>query len=192
MIYIGCITVMLLMLAGCGSRTVSESYLREDVDFGFIQRIAVLPFENNSSDNFAPERARDVTITQVLALGLFDTVEKALVDNVLFEEGIDKGATFDPLTMKRIGQRLQSQAFIMGTVDLAGMNTIGTNTYPEMALTLRLIEANSGMILWQASGNISGESFGRRLFGIKADDPYQLTLKLVRDLLKTAPAGYFE
>ena len=104
---------------------------------------------------------------------------------------MESGAPIDPLTLKRIGQRLDTQAVILGTIDLAGSGRIGSTTYPEMAMTLRLIEVNSGLILWQASGNLSGESFGRRLFGIKADDPYQVTLKLVRSLLKTAPAGYF-
>jgi len=191
LVFYGCLAFWLLMLTGCGNRTVTKSFVREEVDFGFIQRIAVLPFENNSADTFAAERARDVTITQVLELGLFDTVEKVLVDNVLYEEGVERGAPIDPLTLKRIGQRLDTQAVILGTIDLAGTGRIGSSDYPEMALTLRLLEVNSGLILWQASGNLSGESFGRRLFGLKADDSYQVTLKLVRTLLKTAPAGYF-
>lgn len=191
LIIFGCLTLWVLVLAGCASKSVSKYFVREEVDFGFIQRTAVLPFENNSTDSFASERARDVTITQILSLGLFDTVEKVLVDNVLYEEGIEKGTPIDPLTLKRIGQRLDCQAVILGTVDLAGSGRVGAISYPEMALTLRLIEVNSGLILWQASGNLSGESFGRRLFGLKADDAYQVTLKLVRNLLQTAPAGYF-
>ncbi len=191
LVFYGCLAFLVLMLTGCGSRTVSKSFVRDEVDFGFIQRIAVIPFENNSADTYAAERARDATITQVLELGLFDTVEKVLVDNVLYEEGVEKNTPIDPLTLKRIGQRLDTQAVILGTIDLAGIGRIGSSNYPEMALTLRLIEVNSGLILWQASGNLSGESFGRRLFGLKADDPYLVTLKLTRALLKTAPAGNF-
>jgi hypothetical protein len=187
---IGHLALLILILAGCSGGTVSKSYLREEVDFGFIQRIAVLPFENNSPDQYAGERARDVTITQVLSLGLFDAIEKVLVDNVLYEEGVDKGTAIDPLTLKRIGQRLQCQALMLGTVDLAGSGKIGTSSFSEMALTLRLIEVNSGLILWQASGNLSGASLGKRLFGLKPDDPYQVSVKLVRNLLKTAPSGY--
>jgi TolB-like protein len=185
----GWILIVTLVLAGCSSRTVSESFVREEVDFAFVQKIAVLPFENNSDDEYAPERARDITITQVLAYGLFDTVEKGLVDSVLYEEALEPGTPLDPLTLKRLGQRLKVQAFIIGTVDLAGTGKVGPSSYPEMALTLRLIEANSGMILWQASGNYSGESTSGRLFGLKPDDQYQITIKLVRKLLRTAPAG---
>ena len=187
----GCITLEVLMLAACGSKSVSHSFVREDVDFTFIERIAVLPFANNSSDKYAPERARDVTITQVLQLGLFDTVEKVLVDNVMYEEGVESDGPIDPLTLKRMGQRLNTQAVILGTVDLAEFARTGASNYPVMALTLRLIEVNSGLILWQASGNFSGDSWSRRLFGLKPDDSYQITSKLVRRMLRTAPAGYF-
>jgi TolB-like protein len=186
----GCITLEVLILAACGSKSVSHSFVREDVDFTFIERIAVLPFANNSSDKYAPERARDVTITQVLQLGLFDTVEKVLVDNVMYEEGVDSEGPIDPLTLKRMGQRLNTQAVILGTVDLAESGRIGASSYPVMALTLRLIEVNSGLILWQASGNFSGDSWSRRLFGLKPDDTYQIASKLVRRMLRTAPAGY--
>ena len=183
----GYITVMAMMLVSCGSKTVSESFLREDVDFSFVQRIAVLPFQNNTQEQYAPERSRDVTITQVLSLGLFDVVEKDLVNSVLFDEAIDPGSPIDPLTLKRMGHRLNVQGFLLGTVDLAGMNKIGASSYPELALTLRLLEAESGMILWQASGNYSGESLASRLFGTKGDDTFQITVKLIRKLLKTAP-----
>lgn len=183
------LSVLILPLAGCGSRAITESFVREEVDFAFVEKIAVLPFENNSGNRYAAERTRNITITQVLASGLYDTIEKGLVDNVLYEEAIDQGAALDPLALKRIGQRLRVQAFIVGTIDLSGDGKVGSSSYPEMALTLRLIEANSGMILWQASGNYSGQSLANRLLGIKPEDDYRITVKLVRRLLNTAPVG---
>jgi TolB-like protein len=186
-LFMGWLTVMFLMLAGCSSRTAPESFTREDVDTAFVQNIAVLPYQNNSSNKYAPILARDITITQVLAMGLYNVVEKDLVDNFMYNEAIDSGVPIDPLTLKRMGNRLNVQAFLMGTVDVAGMSKLGSTTYPEVALTLRLIEAESGMILWQASGYNSGESFGRRLLGIKPDDAYKLTFDLVRKLLNTTP-----
>ena len=183
------LSVLILPLAGCGSRAITESFLREEVDFAFVEKIAVLPFENNSGSRYAAERTRNITITQVLASGLYDTVEKGLVDNVLYEEAIDPGAALDPLALKRIGQRLRVQAFIVGTIDLAGAGKVGSSSYPEMALTLRLLEANSGMILWQASGNYSGQSLANRLLGVKPEGDYRITVKLVRRLLNTAPVG---
>ncbi len=187
LLYIGCFTLLAIMLVSCGKKTATESFLREDIDFSFIEKIAVLPFTNNSQDEFAPGRTRDVAITQVLSLGIFDVVEKDLVDSVLYDEAIDPGSAVDPLTMKRMGNRLGVQGFLLGTIDLAGMNRVGSATYPELAVTLRLVEAESGVILWQASGNFSGESLANRLLGTKGDDTYQITVKLIRNLLRTAP-----
>ena len=186
-LFMGCLTGVFLILAGCSSRSVSDSYMREEVDLGYVEKIAVLPFQNNSSDEYAPKLARDITITQVLAMGLFDVVDKDLVDNMLYDEAIGAGEPLAPLSMKRIGRRLNVQALLVGTVDMAGTVKLGSTTSPEVALTLRLIETDSGMILWQASGHYSGESFGRRLLGIKPDNTYKINSDLIRKLLNTAP-----
>lgn len=174
------------LLTGCGvTGSAPESYLREEVDFTFIERIAVLPFQNNSDDDYAPVRTRDIVLTQVLAMGLFDVVEKDLVDSALREELISPDTEIDSLALKRLGSRLRVQAVLLGTVDMAGMSKVGTTAAPEVALTLRLVETNSGMVLWQASGHRSAESMTNRLLGIKGDNMYGVTLKLVRSLLRT-------
>jgi len=159
--------------------------MREEVDFGFVESIAVLPFQNNSEDEYAPTRTRDIVMTQVLAMGLFDVVEKDLVDSALQEELISPNTEIDPLAIKRIGSRLKVQAVLLGTVDIAGTSKVGSTAAPEVALTLRLIETKSGLILWQASGYKSAESLANRLLGIKGDNTYNITLKLVRSLLGT-------
>ena len=175
--------LVLLGIAGCGSKATSDSFIREGVDLGYIQRVAVLPLENHSDDKYAAKRVRNVINTQILAMGLFDTAEQGLVDSVLLREAIEQNAPIDQLTLKRLGQRLKVQAFVMGAVDQAGDVRRGANTFPEIAMTLRLLEAESGRILWQASGYRNGESLSRRLFGMAAIDSYQVALHLARDLL---------
>jgi len=183
------LAMLMLVLGGCGGTATLENFTREDVDYSFIQQIAVLPFTNATKNDTVPEMARDITITQVLALGLFDVVDKGIVNSVLADEAISTNVPIDPLSLKRVGQRLRAQAFLLGTVDHVEEGRIGGISYPEIGLTLRLVDANTGMILWHASGKRTGESWGRRLFGTKADDPFDITLKLIRDLLYTAPAN---
>jgi hypothetical protein len=175
------------LLTGCGGKISSTDYVREDIDYSYIQRIGVLPFTNKTEDKLAGERARDITITQVLALGLFDTVDKGIVDAVMEDEALNPGAAIDPLSLKRIGQRIRAQAFILGTIDLAQENRIGSVAFPQIAITLRLVDTESGMVLWQASGTSSGESWGGRLFGVTPDDPFKTTDKLIRHMLRNAP-----
>jgi len=177
------------VLSGCGVATRSENFLRENVDFAFVKNVAVLPFENNSKDEFAPERVRNVMNTQILALRLFDAVDKGMVDSVLREEAIEVNKPMDAQAVKRLGQRLNVQAVLVGTIDQSGENRKGSVVYPELDLTVRLLETQSGIVIWQATGHSTGDSVWRRLFGLAAHDSFQITLELVNEILSTIPKG---
>ncbi len=176
------------ILSGCGVKTSSQSFLREDTELGFVQRIAVLPFENYSKDEFAAARARDFTITQGLAMGLFDIVDKGLVDSVLQEEVIEPGVPLDESMTKRLGQRLKVQAILLGAVDYAGEGQKGNFAFPELSLTMRLIDVDTAVVLWQASGYGSGYCLWKRLFGLAPRDIFQVGLGTIEDMLETLPA----
>lgn len=182
------ILVIVDILSGCGVKTSSQSFLREDTELGFVQRVAVLPFENHSKDEFAAARARDFTITQGLAMGLFDIVDKGLVDSVLQEEVIEPGAPLDESMTKRLGQRLKVQAILLGAVDYAGEGKKGNFAFPELSLTMRLVDADTAVVLWQASGHGSGYCLWKRLFGLAPRDIFQVGLGTIEDMLETLPA----
>ena len=184
------VVMVLLLSSGCAGKHSKKSYLREDVDLSFVNKIAVMPFVNHTSNIFVAKRAREIVVTQVLAMGLFDVADKGIVDSRLVEEAISPEEPIDPVTLKRLGQRLSSQAFLMGSVDLAGDQSRGRKTFSELSLTLRLVDANTGLVLWQASGYRNGESLVSRLFGLANDDDFMVTLKLAKDLLRTAPVGF--
>lgn len=181
--------ILLVFAGGCTVQTASQPFARENVDFGFVKKIAVLPFENNTKDEFAPERVRDIAITQILALGIFDVADKGIVDSVLREEAIDPGKPMDRQTLRRLGQRLSVQAIFIGTIDMAGDSRKGSTVYPELSLTLRLLEVQSGLVIWQASGHGSGDSVWRRLFGLASYDAFQVAIELVNELLYSIPKG---
>ena len=187
----GCWLLMLVLfglLAGCSQKADhGNSFLRENVDLGYVRKIAVLPMANNSNDEFAPERLRDITITQVLATGLFDVVDKGMVDGLLRQEAIDPAKPLTRQAMKLLAQRLGVQALLLGTVDFASETRRGSVVYPELSATLRLLEVEQGLIIWQASGHGSGDSLGRRLFGQASVDTFQTTVRLVNELLATLP-----
>jgi hypothetical protein len=184
-----CSILMLMcfsLLAGCSGKT-TISFMREDVTLDFVNRISVLPLENNTDQKYAAELARDVVNTQILAMNIFDVVDKGIVDSVLHEEAIDPGSPVSQLMLTRLGQRLNVQSIMLGSVDMAGDKRIGSVIVPEMSLTLRLIEIKSGIVLWQASGHYAGDSVIGRLFGITPDDAYKVTVKLAKELLSTIP-----
>jgi TolB-like protein len=174
---------MLLLLSGCGGGSVTKSFMRKDASLAHIQTIAVPPFENLGGGTGA-ERIREFTMTQVLATGLFDVADKGRVDSALRDEVIEPGTPLDPTTLKRLGQRLGVQAFILGSVELTSESR-GSAVFPEITMTLRLIDSETGTLLWQASGRGSGYSLADRLFGMAPKDPFRVTMGLLNKLLAT-------
>lgn len=178
----GLLVTALIALAGCGARPQVKSFLRQDVNLGYIRTVAVLPFEQQAG---AAEQIREIAITQVLASGLFDVLDKGRVDSALAEEAVERGRPIDPPTLRRLAQRLGVQAFLLGSVDQAGDARAGTSVYPEVTLTLRLVDAENGVLLWQASGRGSGYSLADRLFGLRPRNSFEVTLDLLSRLLRT-------
>ncbi len=178
---------LVLLLSGCSSAQHYDSFLRENIDLSFVRTIAVLPVTNNSKDEFAPERVRDLTMTRILASQLFDVVDKGMVDGLLHQEGIDPTKPIDRPALKRLGQQLRVQAIMLGTVDFASETRHGSVVFPEITITLRLLEVDSSMIIWQASGHGSGDSLFRRIFGQANIDTFQTTRDLIDNLLVSIP-----
>ncbi|MBE0598782.1 MAG: hypothetical protein IH614_16120 [Desulfuromonadales bacterium] len=177
--------IVLLLLAGCSARNQTKSFMRKEVDLSYIQNVAVLPFENLGGGAGAAQRTREIIMTQVLASGLFNVVDKGRVDSTLRTEAIEPGTPIDGPTLRRLGQRLETQAFLLGSVEQAADARTGGAVYPEISLTLRLIDAESGSVLWQSSGRGSGYSLMDRLFGVTPKNSFQVTLDLVSKMLVT-------
>ena len=187
MAFFASILFISFLVSGCAGTSQVQHFLREEIALDFIKRVAVLPLQNNTKEQFAAELARDVVTTQVLALGVFDVVDNGIVDSVLREEGIKPNAPLSLVSLKRIGKRLGVQAVIFGGVDLSGDRRQGSIVFPEMALTLNLVETSSAVVLWQASGHQDGSSMIGRLFGLKPTDSFKIALNLTHDILSTIP-----
>ncbi|MBU0484586.1 MAG: hypothetical protein KKB30_08750 [Proteobacteria bacterium] len=182
------IAMFTLLIGGCSGKFSSQSFLREDVDLDLINRLVVLPFENHTDDKYAAQRVRDVAITQVLAMGISDVVDMGIVDSVMMEEVIDPGKPIDLLNLKRLAQRLNVEAFLLGSIDESGEVRKGTIAFPDLAVTLRLVDSKSSVVIWQSSARWSADSMAGRLFGLAPTDKFHITLKLMKKMLSTIPA----
>ena len=175
------LAAMLLYLPGCGSGKMPvESFTRENANLALIQRVAVFPFEGGGR---AP-RIRELTMTQLLATDIFDVVDKGRVDNILQQEAIPPTAPLDEFTIRRFGEALNVQAILLGSVEELNESR-GNAVFTEITLTLRLIECETGQLLWQASGRGSGYSLADRLFGFAPKDSFQVTMDLLNELFAT-------
>ncbi len=187
-LHIVALLILLLSLAGCAEKTpTTTTYIRDGVDLNYITKVAVLPFTNNTKDEYSAQRIRDITSTEILAMGIFDVVGRGVVDAALRELAIDQDTPLDVQLTKKLGQRLGVQGFILGTVNGIGEQRQGSFSYPEVSLTLELLDAESALVLWRCSYTMSGYSLSDRLFGLDPMDTFQITVKLLQTMLSTIP-----
>ena len=177
------LTSILLSLSACSfnkTNAKTESYLRENVSIAHIETVAVFPFEGSGG----AARVREFTMTQVLASGMFDVVDKGRLDDILRQELITPETPVDATSIRRIGNRLNVQGFIFGSLEMSNQSRGGAS-FSEIIVTLRLLDTETGIILWQASGMASGYSLTDRLFGMAPKDSFTVTMDLLNELFAT-------
>jgi hypothetical protein len=61
----------------------------------------------------------------------------------------------------------------------------GSISVPEVALSLRLIDVETGLVIWAVTDARAGAKLSTRLFGVGEESQTDATLKLIRDVLRT-------
>jgi TolB-like protein len=178
---------ILAFASGCGGSKVPTYHVSQDVDFSYIKKVAVLPFENLTNERSAGEVVRDVVVSELLAPGLADVVLPGEVASAVDKMGIRAGQTLNAEQLKTLGKTLNVQAFILGTVLKFGETRTGSVSVPEVSITLMMADAASGSIIWSVTKTTSGAGFMAAHFGAKYDTMSESVLKLVREALGTLP-----
>lgn len=181
-------TLYFCVLSGCGSAPIS--YVHPTADLTYITRVAIVPFKNLTQERGAEGKMANVVAAEVLRRGAFDVVEFGEVTKVLREEGFrDEEGTISKKIAERAGKRLDVQAFIVGSVEEYGMSRAGGSAYPEVSLSLKLLDAKSYKILWEATDSLKGGTVLDRLFGVGKKSPSDLSKELVSEMLDTLFGG---
>lgn len=184
--YLPGILLALVCVGLCGCLSKTPHYTSEAVGIGYVKRIVVLPFENNSGTKFAEERFRDVITTAILSRGLFDIIEKGEAQRFLREELVRKEQeNLDLATANRLGEDLNVEAYLAGAVEEFDEKQNGAYTFPVISVTLRMVDVKTGQIIWQASGSESGYRTLDRMFGFVSDDANTISFRLAGRLLET-------
>lgn len=145
--------------------------IREEYDFGRIERIAVLNFVNYLEFENSGSAVADEFVRQLM-LKHFDVVERSRLHNILQERRLAEKEILDPSTVKEIGKVLGVDVFITGTVtkfipehkdivyvrDESGGKKWDIVVFDaEAAIHARMIDVETGLVVW--SGSYSYESF---------------------------------
>lgn len=172
---------LLIFICGCGG---PEHYIRPKTDISNIKRVAVLPMENFTSDEYAGEKVRRVVITELLSRGI-DVIEPGEVTVVLRESNIRSLGSIKITDIQNIGKTLGVEAVMMGSVEAFGISRGISATYPEVTIHLVLFETSSGNIIWSVRHTEGGASFWTRHFGAEGITLSEAARKAVKEAVDT-------
>ncbi|BBD07180.1 GNA1162 family protein [Desulfovibrio ferrophilus] len=174
-----------LLLAGCAK---PMNYVHPNADLSYVRSVAIVPFKNLTQEKCAEEKVMHVVATEMLRRGV-DVVEFGEVAKVLRGEGHGKDeGSINRKVAEGAARRLGVQAFLVGAVQEYGQSTKGGDAYLEVCVSLRLIDAKTCTILWEATHSLKGTTVLDRLFGIGK----QSRTDLSRDVVVEMFASLFE
>lgn len=178
--------MLCLLLLGAGCRSSMPSFhVRQDVDFGFIKRVAVLPLNNLTNERFAAEAVRQVVISELLASGLVDVVIPGEVKAAIDRLGIKSVSSLNTKQIKALGTALGVQALIFGSVEQFGMVRMGNISAPNVTITLMMADTGSGSIIWSVTSTGVGGGFMARHFGARTETMSETLLRVVKEAIRT-------
>lgn len=178
--------VLPLLVAACASQKVEPTvYVHPNADLSVYERVAILPLENLTSERFAADRVRELLTVELSSRNLFEVVESGEVNRVLRTKNLASAADIGPEAIQGIGKDLEAQALLTGSVIEFREQRTGTLNMPDIALSLKLLDVESGLVIWSVTDARTGLNVWTRLFGVGEEDQTTAARKLIRELLST-------
>ncbi len=143
------VTLAALAIVSCAP---PPEYVNNEADFGFYQRVGVIPFASLTGDRAASDKVTSSFITELLmknaveiapAGDFYKAVRESLKgDKVNLPEEI----TAEELTA--LAKATGVQGVFVGAVRDFGMVRVGSDEFPTVGLIVRLLDCNSGKVVW--------------------------------------------
>ena len=175
---------ILLALTGCATHRGARSTFHDpNMDFSLIRSVAVLPFANLTTAPKAEERVRDVFMTMLQATGAVYVLPPGEV-----ARGVSRVALPNPVAptaeeVVRLAKNLEADVVITGTLLEYGEVRSASATANVISMSVQMMEAQTGKLVWSASSTQGGIGAGKRLFGGGGEPMNDVTTKAVEDLL---------
>jgi polysaccharide biosynthesis protein PelC len=176
--------IAMIVLSGCASKQrITDVYHDQNMDFGAIQTVAVMPFANLTRDNVAAERVRDVFINRLLATGAVYVLPVGEVARGVGKAEIQNPAAPSPEEMIKLSSLVKAQAVMIGSVREYGEVRAGTTSANIVSVSVQMVEAQTGRVVFSASSSQGGITTADRLLGGGGQPMEKVTEKAVNDLI---------
>lgn len=174
--------VALILPAGCG-RTASGVFRDPEMDFGVIQSVAVLPFANQTREQTAADRVRDVFVNKLLFTGGVYAAPLGEVKRGIMRIGPADQTAPSPEEVVKFAALVKVDAVITGVVKEYGEVRSGTAVSNIVSVSVQMLEAQTGKIVWSAASTKGGVTVVDRLFGGGGEPMNDVTEDAVDELI---------
>lgn len=156
----------LLALTACPvTAQVTDVFRDPRMDFGIIKTVAVMPFANLTRDQVVAERVRDVFINKLLSSEAVYVLPVGEVARGITRVEIQSPSEPTAEDVVKLGAFLGAEAVITGVVREYGEVRSGATSANVISMSIQLVEAQTGRIVWSGSSTKGGITFMNRLFG---------------------------
>jgi len=174
------VSLFLIFLVGCAGDDV---FFEPNMDFGSVQSVAVLPFQNLTNVDEAAERVRDTFTSMLLATGALYVLPPGEV-----ARGMSKLSRFPPQgpsvdQIKQLSTILEVDAIFTGVVREYGTVRSGATSANVVSVSVDMFETTNALIVWSASSTKGGIGIRDRLFGGGGAPMNTVTVQAVDELL---------
>ena len=173
--------LLALSLAACASS--EATYKNATMNFGAVQSVAVLPFENLTTDDDASARVRDTFMGMLLATEAMYVQPPGEVQRGIDRAGIPQPTQPPADKIQSIGKILGVDAVITGVLREYGQVRSGQTQANIISLSLQLMEVETGTVVWSGAATKGGITLSDSLFGGAGDPMNEVTKEAVNDLL---------
>jgi len=146
-----------------------------------IQKVAVFPFKNVSKEPRASEIVTQIFFTELVKSSLFQVEEMGNIVDFIIRQRIEHKDKIDKTRLSLLRNQFKVDAIFLGVVrqfeEKGGICVI--------SLSIRMIEAKTGKIIWRASIERTGEDYVTILNIGRIRSLNKLAQSTVRELIKT-------
>jgi len=174
------VSAVLVLTAGCASDDV---YFAPNMDFGSLQSVAVLPFQNLTSDDKAADRVRDAFSSMLLATGAVYVLPPGEVAYGMAQVGRFTREGPSSEQVQKLAGVLKVDAVITGVVMEYGPVRSGATSANVISVSLKMLEKTDGLVVWSASSTKGGITIWDRLVGGGGEPMNDVMVEALNDLL---------
>ncbi|BBD07182.1 GNA1162 family protein [Desulfovibrio ferrophilus] len=185
---VGVVCALLMFLGGCAVHP--ETYLREGLENRGIVVVAVFPFDNGTAFADASPVVTAAFVSGLMACGGYEVEHYGNVKTFLLDRRILARKGTDMETLVRMRRSLGVDAVLFGRVeDYGDAGGVGWDAVPTVAVSVRLVDARTGEILFMAQHQRHGDDYAVALDIGRVRTSGELARRMATEVVAQLPHG---